>query len=170
MTEKKDVHYREFFKTIYLSSTDIVEPTTYTIARVAGEKDKSKRTQETFVTAHFVEKFIRPEEKMPPMILNPGNCKILTGITGTPHINKWVNVPVIIYTDPNVKMKGEVVGGLKISTEKPKLQKPELTPQDKVKWQRAIESYKQTKSFDAIEKAMILSDENKTLIREAGNE
>ncbi|HFG9918056.1 TPA: hypothetical protein ACGHLE_004722, partial [Salmonella enterica subsp. enterica serovar Warragul] len=50
MSEQK-THYRKAFDSPYLSSADIVEPTILTIARVALESDKTKKTKDVFNTA-----------------------------------------------------------------------------------------------------------------------
>jgi hypothetical protein len=165
--EKEKTHYRKAFNSPYLSSADIIEPTVLTISRVSLEKDQTKRTKDSFNTAYFTDKEIRQGEILKPMILNAHNSRVMKSLTGSSFIDDWNNIQVTVYVDPNVRFGASTVEGLRISTEKPRLQKPELTPKDKVKWQRAIESYKKTKSFDAIEKAMIISDENKALIKEA---
>ena len=75
-------HYRKAFDSPYLSSADIVESTVLTIKYVALEKDRTKKTPELFNTAHFVEKELRPGEKLKPMILNATNSKTMKSITG----------------------------------------------------------------------------------------
>ncbi|ELM7247615.1 hypothetical protein Q2X14_003859, partial [Salmonella enterica] len=55
MSEQK-THYRKAFDSPYLSSADIVEPTILTIARVALESDKTKKTKDVFNTAYFEER------------------------------------------------------------------------------------------------------------------
>lgn len=84
MSNEGKTHFRKAFDSPYLSSADIVEPTVLTIARVGLEPDRTKKTKDLFNTAHFVEKELRPGEKLKPMILNATNSKTLRALTGTP--------------------------------------------------------------------------------------
>lgn len=118
MTDQK-THYRKAFDSPYLSSADIVEPTALTIDHVRLEIDHTKKTKDLFNTAHFVEKELRPGEKLKPMILNATNSKMLKNLTGTPFIEEWVNFRVTVYVDPNVKFGKESVEGLRISSKAP---------------------------------------------------
>lgn len=113
MTEK--THYRKAFDSPYLSAADIVGPTTLTIARVALEKDKTKKTQDLFNTAFFVESEIRRGEKLKPMILNSTNSKTLKQLTGSAFIEDWAGQAITVYVDPHVRFGKETVEGLRIS-------------------------------------------------------
>ena len=119
MTSADKTHYRKAFDSPYLSSADIVEPTPLTVAYVRLEPDHTKKTKDLFNTAHFVEKELRPGEKLKPMILNATNSKQMKNLTGTPFIEEWNNVRVTIYVDPNVKFGKESVEGLRISSKAP---------------------------------------------------
>lgn len=112
-------HFRKAFDSPYLSSADIVGETALTIAHVRLETDKTKKTKDQFNTAHFVEKELRPGEKLKPMILNATNSKILRDLSGSPFIDDWNNLPVLIYVDANVRFGKETVEGLRISTKPP---------------------------------------------------
>ena len=94
MTEK--THYRKAFDSPYLSSADIVEPTVLTVARVSLEVDRTKKTKDMFNTAHFVEKELRPGEKLKPMILNASNSKTMKGLTGSAFIDDWQNIRITV--------------------------------------------------------------------------
>jgi hypothetical protein len=113
MTEK--THYRKAFNSPYLSSADIVESTQLTIARVTLEKDHTKKTQDLFNTAHFVERELRQGEPLKPMILNATNSKTLKTITGSPYIDDWINVPVTVWVDSAVRFGRDTVEGLRLS-------------------------------------------------------
>lgn len=117
MNEK--THYRKAFDSPYLASADIVEPTVLTIKCVKLETDRTKKTKDLFNTAHFVEKEIRPGEKLKPMILNATNSKTMKGLTGSAFIDDWNNVRVTVYVDHNVKFAKEMVEGLRISSQPP---------------------------------------------------
>jgi hypothetical protein len=165
-TEK--THYRKAFNSPYLSSADIVEPTILTIHRVTLEIDKTKKTKDHFNTAYFVEKEIRHGEELKPMILNATNSRTMASIAGSKFIEDWSNTPVTIYVDNSVRFGRDTVEGLRISTEKPRPQKPELMPCTTA-WTNAITAYIRDKNFDAIEKRMIISAANKELIISAAN-
>jgi hypothetical protein len=165
MKEEK-THYRKAFNSPYLSSADIVAPTILTIAYVRLEIDKSKKSKDQFNTAYFKEKEIRTGEKLKPMILNACNSRTMAGRTKSKFIDDWIDTPVTIYVDNNVRFGSDTVEGLRISPEPPRLTKPELTPKSPG-WNRAIEVYKQEGSFDRVETKMIVSDANKDLIRQA---
>lgn len=118
-TTTDKTHYRKAFDSPYLSSADIVEPTVLTVKFVALEKDRTKKTKDEFNTAHFVERELRPGEKLKPMILNATNSKTMKQLTGSPFIEDWSGVRITVYVDHNVKFGKENVEGLRISTEHP---------------------------------------------------
>ncbi len=158
------IHYRRAFLSPYLSSADITEPTVLTIAKVALEIDKTKKTKDQFNTAYFVEIEIRKDEKLKPMILNATNSRTMKMLTGSAYIDDWVNIPVTIYVDSNVKMMGSIVEGLRISTEPPNIRR-ELTPESP-NWGNAITAYIRDGGFEKIEARVFISDEHKKRIIE----
>lgn len=164
--EKQDkTHYRKAFNSPYLSSADIIEPTILTIAYTRLEIDKTKKTKDLFNTAYFKEKEIRHGEALKPMILNATNSRIMKELAGSAFIDDWNNIPVTIYVDSNVRFGRDTVEGLRISTEKPNTAKPELLQSNTKVWDNAIAAYKRDKNFDAVEKRMFVSEENKQIIK-----
>lgn len=163
MTEK--THYRKAFNSPYLSSADITAPTVLRIASVRLEIDKTKKTKDHFNTAYFAEKELRPGETLKPMILNATNSRTMKNLTESAFIDDWLDVAVTVYVDSNVKMMGATVEGLRISTEKPRLSKPELTPKSK-NWKSAVEAYKRDGGFLKVLGRVTLSDENKLKMEE----
>lgn len=159
MSEK--THYRKAFKSPYLSSADIVGETTLTISNVRLEADKTKKTKDLFNTAYFAEKEIRQGEKLKPMILNATNSKRMHSISGSPFIDDWEGVRVVVYVDKNVKMMGDIVEGLRIK-EAPK--RPEVLPNTEM-WNRAVKSFKETGNFQNVLKFADISEENQGKIR-----
>lgn len=157
-------HYRKAFNSPYLSSADIVEPTVLTVKNVSLDPDKTKRTKDKFNTAYFVEKTIRQGEELKPMILNAHNSRVMKDLAKSAFIDDWANIPITVYVDQNVRFGRDTVEGLRISTEPPRMKKPELT-QGTAAWGRAIAAYKRDNSFSAIEKHMSVSDEAKELIK-----
>ena len=122
MSNENKTHFRKAFNSPYLSSSDIVEPTILTIARVTLEKDKTKKTKDEFNTAYFVEKEIRKGEPLKPMILNATNSKAMFKLTGLPFIDDWINVAITIYVDNNVRFGNQTMDGLRISPQAPQRQ------------------------------------------------
>lgn len=167
MAEK--THYRKAFNSPYLSSADIVEPTVLTVSHVRLEPDKTKKSKDLFNTAYFTEKEIRPGELLKPMILNATNSRTMKNLTGSAFIDDWNNVSVTVYVDPNVRFGRDTVEGLRISTERPRTNKKELTPEMTAQWESAIAAYKRDGNFDAIERRVTLSDDNKQKIKEAAS-
>lgn len=133
-------HYRKAFDSPYLSSADIVEPTILTVRQVRLEPDKTKKTKDLFNTAHFVEKEIRPGEKLKPMILNATNSKTMKGLTGSAFIDDWNGVSVTVYVDPSVRFGKDTVEGLRISPHVP--ERKTLTPEHKKAWANAVAAFK----------------------------
>ncbi|EBV4230949.1 hypothetical protein DOR27_16655 [Salmonella enterica subsp. enterica serovar Mikawasima] len=154
MSEQK-THYRKAFDSPYLSSADIVEPTILTIARVALESDKTKKTKDVFNTAYFEERELRPGEKLKPMILNATNSKTLKGITGSPFLEVWRGVKVTVFVDKNVRFGKESVEGLRISPAR--VIKPSLTPEKTQAWSNAKAAYRRDGNLDAVKSRMDIS-------------
>jgi len=168
MTDK--THYRKAFNSPYLSSADIVEPTVLTISHTKLEADKTRKTKDSFNTAYFKEKELRPGEPLKPMVLNAVNSRTMKNLTGSAFIDDWCDVPITIYVDTNVRFGRDTVEGLRIATERPKMVKPDLLPETEA-WTRALDAYKRDGNLDAVERHMNISEENKAkLIKEAGTD
>lgn len=159
MTEK--THYRKAFDSPYLSSADIVEPTTLTISRVTLELDKTKKTKDLFNTAYFTEKFIRKGEALKPMILNATNSKTMKKLTETPFIDDWKDVKVTVYVDHNVRFGKETLEGLRISPNKPQA-KSKLTPDLTKNWEYAKQAFLRDGNLKKVLEKVDISQEHQT--------
>jgi hypothetical protein len=153
-------HYRKAFNSPYLSSADIVEPTVLTVSHVQLSIDQTKKTKDMFNTAHFVEKEIRRGEKLKPMILNAVNSRTLANMTGSKFIEDWINVPITVYVNENVKFGRDTVEGLRISTEKPRQTKRELTPANKKAWDNAKAAFSRDGNLNAVKERFAISQDN----------
>ncbi len=164
-------HYRKAFKSPYLSSADIVGNTVLTISHVVLAKDETRKTKESFNTAHFVEKQIRPGEPLKPMILNAHNSKILKDLTGSHFLEDWVNIPVTIYVDSNVRFGRETVEGLRISPQPPApASKRVITPDDAKNWDNAKKAYLRDGNLNKVlERADMSQDHQQQLMKECEN-
>lgn len=161
MTNK--THFKKVFKSPYLSSSDIDGMTNLTILRVTQEIDRTKRTKEIFNTAYFVEKTLPDGLPLKPMILNVTNSKMVVSFTQSKYIEDWVNVPVSVYVLENVRIGRDVTEGLRISPNQPQAHKEPLTETSE-KFNKAVEVYAKTKTFDRIEQTMSVSDNVKEKI------
>lgn len=158
MSEQDKTHYRKAFNSPYLSSADIVAPTILTVHFVKLELDKTKKTKDWFNTIHFVEKELRAGEPLKPMILNAHNSKIMRDMCGSPFIDDWVNTPITVYVDKNVKFGRDTVEGLRINPNKPQMNKPELMPNTPA-WTNAKAAYIRDGNFAKVLQRMAMSEE-----------
>lgn len=156
MSEK--THYRKAFNSPYLSSADIVEPTTLTVSHVLLELDRTKKTKDKFNTAYFVEKEIRKGEPLKPMILNATNSKTMSKLAGTAFIDDWRNVRVTVYVDSNVKFGKDILEGLRINPNPPS--RGVLTPANTAQWANAKAAYKRDGNLDAVLARVDMSKED----------
>lgn len=164
MTEADKTHYRKAFDSPYLSSADIVEPTPLTVKFVRLEPDRTKKTKDLFNTAHFVEKELRPGEKLKPMILNTTNSKTMKSLTGSAFIDDWNGVRITVYVDPGVKFGKETVEGLRVRQASLRARISPATPQ---RWENAKKAYLRDGSLDAVlEQADMSEDDQQRLISE----
>lgn len=169
MSNENKTHFKKAFNSPYLSSADIVGQTVLTISRVTLEIDKTKKTKDMFNTAYFVEREIRPGEKLKPMILNVTNSKTLKALTNSPFIEDWQNVKITVYVDSNVKFGREVMEGLRISPKAPVV--AYLTPENAKAWGNAKAAYKRDGSLDAVKARVTISPEHEQqLIEECAND
>ena len=155
-------HYRKAFNSPYLSSADIVEPTVLTISHVELKGDETRKTKDLFNTAHFTQKEIRKGEKLKPMILNATNSRTMKNLTGSAFIDDWAGTQITVYVDPNVRMMGETVEGLRINPEKP-IVRHEIQ-QGTNQWNNAVAAYKRDGNLDAVKARVDVSEENERLI------
>jgi hypothetical protein len=67
------------------------------------------------------------KEDIKPMVLNAGNAAIVRGFAPNKSIDtdNWNNIPIELYIDANVKMKGQIVGGMRIKPLQPKIEPKE---------------------------------------------
>lgn len=165
--EKKH-HYRAVFKSDHLGVADLEEfieigqPLVFTIthvnqefgAKVAGKKIDCN-------VAYF-------KEDIKPWVLNAGNSKIIKKLAGgSVYVEDWKPVTVTLYIDPNAKLKGEKVGGVRVRPDAPKMTKSILEPGTKF-WENAIVAYNRDGNLKKVEERMIIPEDIRdSLIKEA---
>jgi|SRR6478735_9386747 len=116
-------NYRKVYKSDHLGVVDLEEmieqgkPLIFTIKHVkqeigvvvAGNKGN-----------HNIAYFVEP---IKPWVLNAGNAAIVRSFSEgkSTDTDNWNNIPVELYVDSNVKMKGQIVGGVRIKPIQPVL-------------------------------------------------
>ena len=163
-------HYRKVFKSDHLGVADLEDymetgsNLIFTIshvkqeigARVAGKKIDAN-------IAYFV-------EKIKPLVLNATNSKVMRELSQSCFVENWQNVTVQLYIDKNAKLKGETVGGVRISPKKVNVQKPVITPANQKQWQNAKNAYLRDGNFNAVlGRADISPQHQQQIIQEYGN-
>jgi hypothetical protein len=159
-------HYRKAFKSPYLSSEEVVTPVVLTIKEVRYEDNKAGRKEQHCV-AYFAETEIRPGERLKPMILNVGNCKIIRAFADdSPFIEDWAGIKIRVYADKSVKFGKDVVGGLRIDPSPPKTERLKVEPGTEL-WERAKTAFERDKNLDAVKlHADITPEHEAQLIKE----
>ena len=155
-------HYRKVFKSDHLGIEDledfIEEKVTliFTIrevkqeigVQVAGKKG-------SFNIAYFV-------EPIKPLVLNATNSKVVKGLAGgSPFVEYWNNITVELFIDASVKMKGEVVGGVRLKGGSKTL--PVLI-KGTAAYQNAVKYFKENNNFQKVEERFTLTKEIKDSI------
>ena len=149
MTQANKTHYRKVFKSDHLGQADLEDfiengvNLVFTIkhvkqeigAKVAGKKINAN-------IAYFV-------EQIKPLVLNATNSATMKKLTGSSFLEDWAGATIQLYIDPNVKMKGDVVGGVRISPNAVRMRS--VLDRNNVRlWNNAIASYKSEGNFDKV--------------------
>lgn len=153
-------HYRKVFKSDHLGVADledIVEQKgslVFTIDHVNQELGaKVAGANGNFNIAYF-------KEPIKPLVLNSSNSKTLKHLSGSPFLEDWAGMLIELYIDPNVKMMGDIVGGVRIRKVAPKVKKHDLTP-NSPKWGKAKEAVKTGEAtLESIRKHHNITDKN----------
>ena len=114
-------HYREVHKSDHLSSADLEEmteksiPLIFTIKEVRKEIDAKVAGKKINANiAYFT------DSKIKPLVLNVTNSKVLRSFAkNSPFIQDWAGLTIELYVDTNVKMKGDIVEGVRIKPQRP---------------------------------------------------
>ena len=163
MSETK-THYRKVFKSDHLGVPDLEEfleegkQLIFTVKEVKQEFGvKVAGRSGNYNIAYF-------EEDIKPLVLNATNSKIMKNFARdkSPFVEDWSNKLIELYIDPTVKMKGEVVGGVRIRPVQPRTKKEELTPTHK-RWEEAKQAVKDGRKSGVL-KLYIVSQENLKLL------
>ena len=164
MSENKN-HYRKVYKSDHLGQADIEDLTEngsnliFTIKHVKQELGVAVAGRKG---NHNIAYF---NEDIKPMVLNATNAKIVRGFAnGSAFVEDWNNIPVQLYIDPNVRMKGETVGGVRINPTPVQVGKTEITPDNAKMWENAKTAYKRDGNLSKVLARCDMSEENQALI------
>lgn len=118
-TDAKKHHYRAVLKSDHLGIADLEDfieekrPLVFTISHAQQELGVSVAGRKgDFNVVYF-------KEGIKPMVINSSNGKQITAFAGSPFVEDWNNILIELYIDETVKMKGEVVGGVRIKPSQP---------------------------------------------------
>lgn len=162
-------HYRKVFKSDHLGVADLEEfieggsNLIFTIKHVRqerGAKVAGKKIDANI--AYFV-------ENIKPLVLNATNSKLVSKLAGTCFVEDWQNLPIKLYINTGVKMKGEVVGGVRIDPNPVRLQKQVLTPDNQQQWNNAKTAFKRDGNLDKVLARMTISPQHQDQLRQECN-
>ncbi len=162
-TENK-THYRKVFKSDHLGSADLEEMLEdkkrliFTITKVVQEYSTKVAGKKIDANIAYFKGGVKP------LVLNATNSKVMAKLTGSKFVEDWGEATIELYIDPNVKMKGETVGGVRIKKQLPILEKHELNPESRF-WERAKEKVKKGEAdFDSLNVHYSVSQQNFDLL------
>ena len=169
MDNKPKTHYRKVHKSDHLGVADLEEyleegrSLCFTIKEVKQQLGVSVAGRKG---DHNIAYFV---ENIKPLVLNSTNAKRVKSFCNhSPFVEDWKNVYIELYIDANVRMKGDVVGGVRIKTRQPsKQEKPKvgLSPKRFAAALAALKSGKTTQKY--IETNHTLTEEQKELLKDA---
>lgn len=135
MKTDNKTHYRKVFKSDHLGSADLEEMLEEG-KRLIFTIDKVTQEYQTKVAGKKIDANIAYLKGAKPLVLNATNSKTMAKMMGSKFVEDWAGAIIELYIDPNVKMKGEMVGGVRIKPTAAAHQKPQLTPIHK-NWDKA---------------------------------
>jgi hypothetical protein len=156
--EKVKTHYRNVAKSDHLGVADLEDmiekklDLIFTIKQVKQEINVPVAGRKgNYNIAYFV-------ENIKPLVLNQTNAKVVKSFSnGSPFVEDWSNIKLELYIDESVKMKGDIVGGVRISPKQPKeikKEKPVFTDANFEKAKNANATIEQIKSVYSITSEM----------------
>jgi hypothetical protein len=168
-TENK-THYRKVFKSDHLGVADLedmMESNIQMIFTISHVKQEYGVMVAGRKGDHNIAYF---KENIKPLVLNATNSKVVKSFCEkSPFVDDWNNVLIQLYIDPSAKLKGEIVGGVRISPQQPRAQKSALTKSNKAVWDRAVAAYKRDGNLVQVLDRYSITKENQTLIIEQAN-
>jgi len=111
-TKTKLHHWKALTNPLYLGSYDFQpgEERIVTVKDVKREMVKGQEGTEEHTIVHFTEGY-------KPMIMNATNSKMLTNLSGSPYVEKWIGTSFKLVVI-KIKAFGEFIDALRIKSEK----------------------------------------------------
>ena len=166
-------HYRKVFKSDHLGIADLEEfleegkKLIYTIREVKqhtliqGNKNSGVVVAGKRISANIA----YFKEQVKPLVLNSTNSKVVKSFNkSSPFVEDWANTVIELYIDNSVKMKGELVGGVRIRPVQPILTKPHMNP-DHPKWEYTKQAVSEGR-LEVVKTVYDFTEENLKLIQE----
>ena len=156
-------HFRKVYKSDHLGCADLEDfneqgsNLIFTIKHVRqeyGTKVAGKKIDANI--AYF-------NENIKPLVLNATNANAMKGLTNSSFVEDWANIPVQLYIDSAVRMKGQTVGGVRISHQPPR-QRQLITPQNVQMWERAKVAFKRDGNLNKVLASADMSPEHQNLL------
>ena len=161
---KSKTHYRKVFKSDHLGVADLedfVEEGVRLIFTIREVKQEIGVSVAGRKGNHNIAYF---KEKIKPLVLNATNSKIVKSFNnGSPFVEDWSNTIIELFIDPNVKMKGEIVGGVRVRPKQPS-SKAILTPSSP-NWEDAKIAVKGGTTIEEVRKHYDITNENYNLLK-----
>ncbi len=135
-TKENKTHYRKVFKSDHLGIADLEDfieekkSLIFTIKEVKQYIMTNDKNSGVVVAGKRISANIAFfEENIKPLVINATNGKILKNFAnGSSFVEDWAGLRIELYIDSNVKMKGDIVGGVRIKPVQPKAKvKPQFT-------------------------------------------
>jgi hypothetical protein len=162
--KSEKTHYRKVFKSDHLGSADLEEMTEEGKKLIFKIKEV-KQEYQTRVAGKLIDANIAYfHEDIKPLVLNSTNSKQVAKFAQSKFVEDWANLTIELFIDPKVKLKGEVVGGVRIRPIQPTIKKEELMPDHK-RWDEAKEAVKNGK-IDGVTSRFEVSEANLLKLKE----
>ena len=156
-------HYRNVYKSDHLSVSDL-EAFTEEGKSLCFTIKEVRQEIETKVAGKIIDANIAYfKEDIKPLVLNSTNAKAISKFAKSAHVENWNNIYVELYIDKSVKMKGQVVGGIRVRKVQPVKVKPVLD-QKSDKWEMAKSAVKDGSTFESLNKHYSITKENFDLL------
>lgn len=160
MHSQNKTNYRNVYKSDHLGVVDVEEivekhgrmiVTIREVRQEIGAKVAGKRVDANI--AYF-------KEKIKPLVLNATNAKTIRSFCNNSiFVEDWSDTVIELYVDSSVKMKGEVVGGVRVKKVQPQIQVQELTP-NHPHWELAKQRVSEGMTFEQVNKIAPCTREN----------
>lgn len=166
------INYRNAYKSDHLGRIDLEEfyeqglKTEFTIKEVKqyvldpSVKGSGVKVAGKMISANIA--FFKEDIK--PLVINSGNADIIRSFAGSISVTNWKNIRVELYVDPTTKLKGQVVGGIKVRNRKIHIVKQVMSPDHKA-WGKLVDKMKENGStIEQIREHYDITDENFALL------